>query len=159
MMSIHSLPARPRPEPYEVRVRAARPQLRPYVLGWAGFRTPAVAGQPTRMLPLNAATLIVDFTGAGAFVTGPRSAAALVPQALWRHGVAVGLTPAGMAALTGTPMREVAGAAAVPLEELLGARQAASWPGGWRSRRAGRSASPCWSGGWRPGCGRPAPTT
>ncbi|MGR6916766.1 helix-turn-helix transcriptional regulator [[Actinomadura] parvosata] len=141
-MSIHSLPGQPRPEPYELRVRAARPRLRPYVLGWAGFRTPATAGQPTRMLPLNAATLIVDFTGAGAFVTGPRSAATLVPQALWRHGVAVGLTPAGMAALTGTPMSEVAGAAAVPLEDLLGARQSGELAGrlaeqaGWAERFA-----------------------
>ncbi|MFB4271668.1 helix-turn-helix transcriptional regulator [Nonomuraea sp. GTA35] len=94
------------------------------MLGWAGFRAgPGGAEAPTRMLPLNAATLIIDFAGAGPIVTGPRSAATLSPRALWRHGVAVGLTPAGVSALLGTPMREVAGAT-VPLADLLGAARA-----------------------------------
>ncbi|UBU10239.1 helix-turn-helix transcriptional regulator [Nonomuraea gerenzanensis] len=138
MRSIHSLPEHPRPEPYQSVARASGPRLRPYVLGWAGFRAPAGAEQPTRMLPLNAATLIVDFTAMRAIVTGPRAAATLWPYSLWRHGVAVGLTPAGMSALLGVPMREVAGTA-VPLEDLLGGVRAeeltgrlvetASWAG------------------------------
>ncbi|MEV0998168.1 helix-turn-helix transcriptional regulator [Nonomuraea sp. NPDC050202] len=123
-MSIHSLPGEPRPEPYRSVAVASGPHLRPYVLGWAGFRAgPGGAEAPTRMLPLNAATLIFDFTGAGPILTGPRSAATLSPRALWRHGVAVGLTPAGVSALLGTPMREVAGAT-VPLADLLGAARA-----------------------------------
>ncbi|MFD0472485.1 helix-turn-helix transcriptional regulator [Nonomuraea thailandensis] len=91
------------------------------------------------MLPLNAATLIVDFAGAGPILTGPRSAVTLSPRAVWRHGVAVGLTPAGMSALLGTPMCEVAGAA-VPLADLLGAARADELTGrlaeqpGWAAR-------------------------
>ncbi|MBB5137039.1 AraC-like DNA-binding protein [Thermocatellispora tengchongensis] len=73
------------------------------------------------MLPLNVATLIIDFTGMGPIVTGPRATAAFSVHTPWRHGVAVGLTPAGMAALTGAPIREVAGTT-VRLEDLLGAR-------------------------------------
>ncbi|TYB53016.1 helix-turn-helix transcriptional regulator [Nonomuraea sp. PA05] len=160
MRAIHSLPACPRPAPLKTVMRASGPDLRPYVLGWAGFRAEAGTEQPTRMLPLNAATLIVDFTGMRATLTGPRSAVTLSPRPLWRHGVALGLTPAGMAALLGTPMREVTGAIA-PLEDLLGAARAgelagrlaeqASWAGrfgalerwladGLRARAASRGA-------------------
>ncbi|MFI6905656.1 helix-turn-helix domain-containing protein [Nonomuraea sp. NPDC050394] len=136
-MAIHSLPTRPQAEPYEMTARLPPPWLRPYVLGWAGFRTRAgEAARPSRMLPLNAATLIVDFTGLPPIVTGPRAAVTSSAPSPWRYGVALGLTPAGMSALTGAPLREVAGTT-VPLEDLLGARAgeltgrlmaAASWP-------------------------------
>ncbi|WP_406674822.1 hypothetical protein WBK31_12110 [Nonomuraea sp. N2-4H] len=53
------------------------------------------------MPPLNAATLIIDCTGLPAVLTGPRSAATPAGEVAWRQGVAVGLTPAGMRALTG----------------------------------------------------------
>ncbi|GAA0935816.1 helix-turn-helix transcriptional regulator [Nonomuraea longicatena] len=123
-MAIHSLPTRRQAEPYEMTARLAPPRLRPYVLGWAGFRTrPGEPAEPSRMLPLNAATLIVDFTGLGPIVTGPRAATTFSVHTPWRHGVAAGLTPAGMSALTGIPMREVTGAT-VPLADLLGARAA-----------------------------------
>ncbi|MGP4099609.1 helix-turn-helix transcriptional regulator [Nonomuraea sp. KM90] len=121
-MAIHSLPTQPQAEPYQMISRLPPQHLRPYVLGWAGFRTRAgEPAPPSRMLPLNAATLIVDFTGMGPIVTGPRATTTFSARTPWRHGVAVGLTPAGMAALTGTPVREVAGTTA-RLEDLLGAR-------------------------------------
>ncbi|MFI6505884.1 helix-turn-helix transcriptional regulator [Nonomuraea typhae] len=121
-MAIHSLPAQPQAEPYQMIAREPPPHLRPYALGWAGFRTRAgEPAQPSRMLPLNAATLIIDFTGMGPIVTGPRAVATFSVHSPWRHGVAVGLTPAGMSALTGVPVREVAGTA-VLLEDLLGTR-------------------------------------
>lgn len=102
--------------------RLSPPHLRPYVLGWAGFRTRAgEPSHPSRMLPLNAATLIIDFTGMGPIVTGPRVATTFSARTPWRHGVAFGLTPAGMSALTGTPLRAVAGTT-VHLEDLLGTR-------------------------------------
>ncbi|MBB6548543.1 helix-turn-helix transcriptional regulator [Nonomuraea rubra] len=139
-MSIHSLPGEPRPGPYRSVAVAPGPHLRPYVLGWAGFRAGPGGTEPrTRMLPLNAATLIVDFAGGDPIVTGPRSAVTLSSRALWRHGVAVGLTPAGMSALLGTPMREVAGTT-VPLADLLGAARAEELtgrlmePAGWQAR-------------------------
>ncbi|MFI6295060.1 helix-turn-helix domain-containing protein [Nonomuraea sp. NPDC050790] len=115
-MAIHSLPVRPGAEPYEMSARPAPPRLRPYVLGWAGFRIGTV--EPSRTLPLNAATLIIDFTGVVPIVTGPRASATFSPRTPWRHGMAVGLTPAGMAALTGAPLREVTGTT-VRLEDLL----------------------------------------
>ncbi|MGW3345633.1 helix-turn-helix transcriptional regulator [Nonomuraea rubra] len=139
-MSIHSLPGEPRPGPYRSVAVASGPRLHPYVLGWAGFRAGPEGTEPrTRMLPLNAATLIVDFAGGDPIVTGPRSAVTLSSRALWRHGVAVGLTPAGMSALLGTPMREVAGTT-VPLADLLGAARAEELtgrlmePAGWQAR-------------------------
>ncbi|GIH62101.1 helix-turn-helix transcriptional regulator [Microbispora siamensis] len=133
-----SLPAQPPAEAYRIVIRASGRRLRPYVLGWAGFRAPAGRLPPSRMLPLNAATLIIDFTGMSAIVTGPRSAATLPARTPWRHGVAVGLTPAGMSALTGTSMREVAGAT-VHLADLLGARAAEltgrlAAPANWAAR-------------------------
>jgi hypothetical protein len=39
----------------------------------------------------------------------------------WRHGVAVGLTPAGVRAVLGRPMRELTGAI-IPLAGQLGSR-------------------------------------
>ncbi|SDM47589.1 helix-turn-helix transcriptional regulator [Nonomuraea jiangxiensis] len=138
-MAIHSLPTQPPAEPYEMITRLSPPHLRPYVLGWAGFRTPAGEhARPSRMLPLNAATLIIDFTGLGPIVTGPRATVTFSAHTPWRHGVAVGLTPAGMSALTGAPIREVAGTTA-HLEDLLGSRAAELAdrliaPAGWADR-------------------------
>lgn len=121
-MAIHSLPAQPQAEPYQMITRLSPPHLRPYVLGWAGFRTQAgEPAHPSRMLPLNAATLIIDFTGMVPIVTGPRATATFSVHTPWRHGVAAGLTPAGMSTLTGAPIREVAGTT-VHLQDLLGTR-------------------------------------
>ncbi|WP_327589829.1 AraC family transcriptional regulator [Nonomuraea sp. NBC_00507] len=123
-MAMHSLPVQQQAQPYQMVTRLSPPHLRPYVLGWAGFRTRAgEPAHPSRMLPLNAATLIIDFTGMGPIVTGPRATATFSAHTPWRHGMAVGLTPAGMSALTGTPLREVAGTT-VQLEDLLGTRAA-----------------------------------
>ncbi|MEV0624123.1 AraC family transcriptional regulator [Nonomuraea sp. NPDC050404] len=123
MKAIHSLTAVPNSEPLRTVIRPSPPHLRPYVLGWAGYRAAIGHSLPSRMLPLNVATVIIDLTGTSPIVTGPRSVAALPALVPWHYGVAVGLTPAGIAALTGTPMREVAGVT-VPLEDLLGARAA-----------------------------------
>jgi hypothetical protein len=46
------------------KARLSPPHSRPYVLGWAAFRMRAgEPAHPSRMLPFDAATLIVDFTG------------------------------------------------------------------------------------------------
>jgi AraC-like DNA-binding protein len=120
---LHSLPAEPYPGCGETTSRLARPALRPYVLGYAGFHTLVDGYLRRRVLPLNLTTVIVDFAGPGGWVTGPRSAHAVHELAEWRHGVALGLTPAGVSALLGVPMPELVGATVSP-ETLLGRRAA-----------------------------------
>lgn len=134
---IHSVPAEVAAGPCEVAVRAPHPRLRPYVLGFSGFR--ACAGRPIEhlLLPLAAPTLIVDFDSPSGLVTGARETATSRGETTWGHGVSAGLTPLGAAALFGLPMREVIGA--VPLADLLG-RAVTSLPGrlgacaGWAER-------------------------
>jgi AraC-like DNA-binding protein len=70
------------------------------------------------VLPVSLTAVIIDLAGAGALVTGVRDTA-LVEDADWRQGVAVGLTPAGTRAVLGPPMRELTGEI-VPLASLLG---------------------------------------
>ncbi|MFG3697559.1 helix-turn-helix domain-containing protein [Micromonospora sp. NPDC047620] len=118
---LHSLPAEPRPGCGETTSRLAPPALRPYVLGYGGFRTVVDGYLRRRMLPLNLTTVIVDFAGTGGWVTGPRSAHAVHELAEWRHGVALGLTPAGVSALLGVPVPELVGATVSP-DTLLGRR-------------------------------------
>ena len=72
---IHSVPARPQPAPCESVVGRAHPRLRPYVLGYAGFRAGSGARVRHRVLPLNVTTLIIDFGGPPGLVTGPRETA------------------------------------------------------------------------------------
>jgi AraC-like DNA-binding protein len=123
VMHVHSVSAELDPRPCESVVRLPHPRLRPFVAGYAGFRTRSGLPVARRVLPLNLTTLIIDFAGPGRLVTGPRSTPVVCEEAGWRHGVAVGLTPAGVAALLGVPMRELAGAT-VPLADLLGPRAA-----------------------------------
>jgi AraC-like DNA-binding protein len=133
---VHSVPARLQPEPCETIVRLAHPRLRPYVLGYAGFRSGSGAYVQHRVLPLNLVTLIIDFNGPCGLVTGPRSTSTVHEQTYWRHGISIGLTPAGVFALLGVPMRELVEGTArladflghrdVELAERLG--RAPDWP-------------------------------
>jgi AraC-like DNA-binding protein len=116
---LHSVPARPAPRPCETFSGGAHPRLRPYVLGYAGFRSGDGAAMAHRILPVNATTMIVDYQAGGRVVTGPRGDPAVFERTRWGHGVSVGLTPLGVSALLGVPMRELAGAA-VSLGDLLG---------------------------------------
>jgi AraC-like DNA-binding protein len=116
---VHSVLVRAGREPCAVTGRPAAPCLRPYVAGYSAFVTgTGAAGR--RLLPLGHAVVIVDFWGQGALATGPRDGA-LVQDAAWQQGVAFGLTPTGVRAVLGPPMRELTGAV-IPLGDLLGAR-------------------------------------
>lgn len=115
-MLVHSLPARPQPVPCaSVGVAPASRHLRAYVFGYGGFRSGTGAAISHRMLPVAGAALVIDVDGHGAVVTGPRSRAATADQR-WGRGVTVGLTPAGVRAVLGMPMGELA-EATVPFDE------------------------------------------
>jgi AraC-like DNA-binding protein len=116
---LHSVPARPQLQPCETFGGRAHPRLRPYVLGYAGFRSGDGAALAHRILPVNSTTMIVDYEAGGRVVTGPRHDPAVFERTRWGHGVSVGLTPLGASALLGVPMGELAGAA-VPLADVLG---------------------------------------
>jgi AraC-like DNA-binding protein len=106
MAQVHSVPVRAGREACAVTGRLAAWRLRPYVVGYSGFRAGAgAAGR--RLLPLSLAT-------------GPRGTP-LMQEEGWRQGVAVGLTPAGARAVLGLPVRELAGVV-VPLDGLPGSR-------------------------------------
>jgi len=133
---VHSVPARVYPEPCETIASLSHPRLRPYVVGYAGFRSASGASVRHRVLPLNLATMIIDFAGPSRLVTGPRGVSTVFEQTGWGHGVSIGLTPAGATALLGVPMRELVGGTArladflghreVELAERLG--EAPDWP-------------------------------
>ena len=107
-MLVHSLPAEPQPAPCaSVGVAPASRHLRAYVLGYAGFRSGTGHAINHRMLPVAGATLVLDVEGNAAVVTGPRRRAAIATER-WGRGVTVGLTPAGVRAVLGMPMAELA---------------------------------------------------
>jgi len=116
---LHSVPARVQAEPCETIARRPHPRLRPYVVGYAGFRSPDGAATAHRVLPVNLVTMIIDREAGGRVVTGPRTAPAVFDRTRWGQGVSIGLTPLGASALLSVPMRELAGIA-VPLPDLLG---------------------------------------
>ncbi|TDO31258.1 AraC family transcriptional regulator [Paractinoplanes brasiliensis] len=118
-VQIHSVPAVLSDEPCEVALRAVCPALRPYVLGLSGFRSGH--GRPIAhlLLPLAHPTVIVDFGARSGLVLGARAAATARGETTWGHGISIGLTPLGAAALLGVPMSELGGPA-VRLDELLG---------------------------------------
>lgn len=120
-MLVHSLSAQAGPRPCETITGRPRQALRPYVAGYAGFRAGPTGPLRRRVLPFNLTTLVIDFAGRGSVVSGPRSTPLVYERTAWRHGVSIGLTPAGVSAYLGMPMRELAGAI-VPLEDLLGHR-------------------------------------
>src|SRR6185437_1194216 len=120
MAQVHSVLLRAGREPCAVTGRLAAPRLRRYVAGYSAFRTGAEA-PGRRMLPLSVATVVVDFAGLGVLVSGPRGTPLVGEETDWRQGVAVGLTPAGVRAVLGLPVRELAGAV-IPLDGLPGSR-------------------------------------
>jgi AraC-like DNA-binding protein len=120
MAQVHSVLRQAGREPCAVAGRPAALRLRPYVTGYSAFAAGAgAAGR--RLLPLSLTVVIVDFADLEALVTGPRGTALVPGDAGWLHGVAIGLTPAGVRALLGAPMRELAGAV-LPLVSVLGSR-------------------------------------
>lgn len=107
-MLVHSLPAEPQPAPCaSVGVAPASRHLEAYVLGYGGFRSGTGHAINHRMLPVAGATLVLDVEGNAAVVTGPRKRAAIAAER-WGCGVTVGLTPAGVQAVLGMPMAELA---------------------------------------------------
>jgi len=107
-MLVHSLPAEPQPSPCaSVGVASASGHLSAYVLGYGGFRSGTGAAINHRVLPFAGATLVIDLDGQGAVVTGPRKRAVIAAER-WGRGVTIGLTPAGVRALLGVPMAELA---------------------------------------------------
>jgi AraC-like DNA-binding protein len=117
----HSIPAAVGDVGGETVPSRPAPGLHPLVAGYASFRSPVPGEVPRRLLPLNHTTVIVDFTGAGALVTGPRATGLLDERSSWRHGVSIGLTPAGTEAALGVPASALV-EQAVPLESLIGRR-------------------------------------
>jgi AraC-like DNA-binding protein len=117
---VHSVFVRAGREPCAVTGRLAAPRLRPYVTGYSAFRAGAgTAGR--RVLPQSLAVVVVDLTGLGALVSGPRDTPLVQEEAGWRQGVAIGLTPAGARAVLGLPVSELTGTV-VPLDGLQGSR-------------------------------------
>lgn len=119
---VHSVPTEPRPVACETVSALPHPRLRPYVMGYSGFHS--VNDVRHRMLPLNLAVLVLDLTGGSRLVTGPRAVATTEGETTWRHGVCIGLTPAGALALLNVPMPELVGRNA-RLADVLGERREA----------------------------------
>jgi hypothetical protein len=92
--------------------------IRPYVVGYSGFRATPEGAQ---LRPLNVTTLIIDWTGVPPLVTGPRDTGLRYEGAGWREGISIGVTPIGVRALFGVRQSELVGRIA-PLDELLGSR-------------------------------------
>ncbi|GIJ69029.1 helix-turn-helix transcriptional regulator [Virgisporangium ochraceum] len=118
MTHVHSVPVNTQPEPCETVGRRPAAALRPYVVGYSGFRSGSGAALPHRVLPLNLTVAIVDLTGEARVVTGPRATPAVFREPVWRSGVTVGFTPLGVRALLGLPAPELVGRT-VPLPDLL----------------------------------------
>ncbi|WP_106400823.1 helix-turn-helix domain-containing protein [Actinocorallia populi] len=107
----------------EAVVRLPGAWLRPYVVGYSGYRSSSGARDARRrVLALNVTTLIVEFDGGG-YVTGARGGPFVRDGAGWLHGMTIGLTPVGVCALLGMPMRELVGEI-VPLDAVFGRRSA-----------------------------------
>ncbi|XVU21767.1 helix-turn-helix domain-containing protein [Actinoplanes sp. CA-054009] len=135
---VHSVPLDVPVSPCEVTAGRAHPALRGLVTGYSGFRSGTRAPIAHRLLALASTTLIIDFASPSGIVTGPRATATTAGDNTWAQGVSVGLTPAGVAALFGVPMGDLAGAT-VALSDLVGPR-ATELPGrlagqpDWNSR-------------------------
>lgn len=120
MIQIHSAVADVGTGPCRSVARLPTPRLRPFVSAYSGFRIRPGSSLRRRFFPLAQTTVIIDFAGPVRLVTGPR-ATPVVYEDGWRHGLAFGLTPAGVYALFEMPMSELTGVTG-PLEDLLGRR-------------------------------------
>ena len=89
-VSVHAIPAAEAAAPCESVSRAPDPRLRPYVLGYSAFRSRADAAAGHRILPLTAVTVVIDLTGGGRLVTGPRADFTVDALAAWDEGVRSG---------------------------------------------------------------------
>lgn len=115
------MPADRQPAPCETTGRRAAPALRPYVVGYGGFRSGSGAAVRHRMFPLTVATAVIDLTGAARVVTGARATPMVFERTAWASGVTIGFTPAGVRALLDVAPVELVGRTA-PLEDLLDPR-------------------------------------
>jgi len=107
-VQVHSLPVEPQSAPCStVAAVSVDGDLGRYVLGYGGFRSGIGVALRHRVLPVAAAVLVIDVDSGDAVVTGPRTRAVLAAER-WGHGVTIGLTPAGVRALLGVPMAELA---------------------------------------------------
>jgi AraC-like DNA-binding protein len=122
--TVLSVPAYRLDEPCETITGLPHPRLRPYVVGYSGFRSPSPEPVRHRVLPLNLVSVLVDFSTPVRLVTGARDTPKVFERTGWRHGVCAGLTPAGVHALLGVPMSELSGVTA-GLAGLVGARREA----------------------------------
>ncbi|MFB9319425.1 helix-turn-helix transcriptional regulator [Cryptosporangium minutisporangium] len=117
---LHSALADPGAGRCSTTVSVAAPWLRPYVVGYGGYRAGA-ADRPgplrRRMFPMTLTTVLLDVDPAVRLVTGARHTGVLHDGPPWRVGVSVGLTPAGVRTLLGPDVRELAGET-VPLEAV-----------------------------------------
>ncbi|GII57256.1 hypothetical protein Pth03_56450 [Planotetraspora thailandica] len=123
MTSVHSIPAHAQTAPCETVSAPPHPRLRPFVVGYSGFRSGSGSAVRHRVLPVNLTTLVIDVTGASRLVTGPRADFEVHSSAAWREGVAIGLTPAGATAILGVPVRRLLGES-IALADVLGPREA-----------------------------------
>ncbi|WP_063725779.1 helix-turn-helix transcriptional regulator [Cryptosporangium arvum] len=161
LAQLHSALAEPAAGRCSSAVAAAAPWLRPYVVGYGGYR--ALGGPPVRrrMFPITLTTLLLDADEGARLVTGARRTGAVHDGRPWRSGVSVGLTPAGVRALLGAEAAAVAGATVV-LDAGLGRladrlAELPDWPsrvaaldtiltGRLRGRRVQRTVDRAW---WR----------
>lgn len=120
---LHSLPAEDRSGCGTAVASLPRRTLRPWLAGYSGFRAAGDGYLRRRMLPLDFTTVIIDFARPVGVITGPRRTPLVYDQDDWRYGVAIGLTPAGVAAFLGTPVPELVGAT-LAADTLLGRRAA-----------------------------------
>jgi AraC-like DNA-binding protein len=128
---VHSMPTSVGVTVCETVSRAAPAALRPHTIGYGGFRSTGGRALPHRLLPISVAALVVDLASETAIVTGPRASSGTDGQTSWGYGVTVGLTPAGVVALLGVPMREITGRSLL-LSEVLSGGVRATGGGGIR---------------------------
>ncbi|GAA0557052.1 hypothetical protein GCM10010172_45020 [Paractinoplanes ferrugineus] len=121
------MPTRAQAARCETVARMAPPVLRGHTIGYGSFRSADGRAIAHRLLPISLAALVVDLASAKAVVTGPRASSGTDGETTWGCGVSIGLTPAGVAALLGVPMRELT-ARSLLLEDLVGRRAAAELP-------------------------------
>jgi AraC-like DNA-binding protein len=103
---LHSIPLTTPAAPCFTLGRAARGV---FTVGYAAFSSGDGRPLAHRLLPLNFPVLILDFESGAALLTGPRPHASLDGPTSWAHGISIGLTPVGAAALAGLPMSEISG--------------------------------------------------
>ncbi|MFG1924593.1 helix-turn-helix domain-containing protein [Cryptosporangium sp. NPDC048952] len=136
LAQLHSALAEPGVGRCASAVAVAAPELRPYVVGYGGYRVGGGAPVRRRMFPVTLTTLLLDANEGARLITGARSSGGVHDGPPWRSGVSVGLTPAGVRALLNAEAADLADDV-VSLDTRLSvlADQLAELPN-WRSRVA-----------------------